>query len=905
MNTKTTVCLLFCLFTLAFDSGFAMEGPPPVLNPKTYLSPSGVYSLVVDPTDLYGRGPADYRFTKDGKTIWANRLPYTLWEASVANSGQVAGYAYTHGWRGFSEGGWDAGPGEFVVAILSAEGKPLNEEKHSREWSLFLDTPPNPLVTGTILDASNRRFILRVSDPDVNRRIEQWRVFDLESGKRLGTLEPALFMPEEKGDASLSVLVAQAVPGTPLVLTHWWKYASGACGGVFTLVDLNDANGKSVWSLSLDDDYSVPGNDKVEDAIRERIWKDGAVLDVNKSPGFAVYSVRQKQRIAFSIEKTADGAWRVRETEKTPYEPPASEPAKEARTFPQIKLEEVAAVQLSGTGARKESPIRDIRGFGFDAEGRICVLSVRKDTDPHLLCMTQQGEVLKDLRVPVGKLPEVVDYSNPVNVGGGKFVVAISDGEEEGKARCFMADFDAVTVKELPGFDTFAITALAGFPDGRFAALIYHRIKYTAGHGLSLFDAQGKPHWQKEDSGYLGKPEELLSPEDITRYGDDSIAVLDNIRRTVQIFDRKGAFLRSIDLTAAWKREPNHPTHITADLDGGFAIYDFKAAIPLVRMDSEGQIQSECVPKFSDSRPINNIRGLRHSSDGRLWMTDGDVLLRLSDNGTVDRILGEEAHSNTIYQAGNAVVGPTDHVCVADGRTKAIHVFDGDGNRKGICIPDPEDLTETSDVEHIAVSPDGDVFASLRRDDKAYIHFDKSLNRVGRVRIDLNDVCQDWYFQPFGPLGWVRGYEDVFLVKDLSSVVRKISRRADGRWLEGPSSLGVAPDGSVAVLARSRSGEVSVNTYCPTGDPRVTYVGPQGWSAYGQVAYDGQAVFFRDENDVYVIGPDNSCFGTFRLPFDAAKNPWNGPFLAAQGKQLWFIDYEGLTLHKFAIPHAD
>ena len=96
---------------------------------------------------------------------------------------------------------------------------------------------------------------------------------------------------------------------------------------------------------------------------------------------------------------------------------------------------------LAAPQTRKESPIRDIEGFGFDAEGRICVLSVRKNVDPHLLYVNQQGEVIKDLRVPVGKLPEVVDWSNPVNVGGGKFVVTVSDSMEEGKARCFVADF--------------------------------------------------------------------------------------------------------------------------------------------------------------------------------------------------------------------------------------------------------------------------------------------------------------------------------------------------------------------------------------------------------------------------------------------------------------------------------
>jgi hypothetical protein len=120
-------------------------------------------------------------------------------------------------------------------------------------------------------------------------------------------------------------------------------------------------------------------------------------------------------------------------------------------------------------------------------------------------------------------------------------------------------------------------------------------------------------------------------------------------------------------------------------------------------------------------------------------------------------------------------------------------------------------------------------------------------------------------------------------------------------WLESPSTLGVAPDGSAAVLAASQSGEVSVNTYGPDGDPRATYVGPREWSNYGHVAYDGQCAYFRSENDVYVIRPDNGPIGCFRLPSEGAKDPWEGPFVAAQGKQMWFVDRERLTLHKFAV----
>lgn len=439
MNAKRTLCPFSCVFAMAFQSGLATEGPPPVLNPKTHVSPSGAYSLAVDPTDLYGRGPADYRFTREGKTVWARRMPYSLWQAVVTDSGHVAGYGYTHGWRGFSEKGYDDGPGEFIVSLLSPDGKALNEEQHKREQSRFLHAPPNPLVHGILLDASNRRFVLRVADPDVNRRIEQWWVYDMEMGKRIGTLEPGRATQNQEGKETRVILGAAAVSGTPLVLTSWLKYAWRNSGGVFTLVDLNDSKAKPVWSLTLDGDYSMPQDEKAEDALRGRIRKKGVILSSDKPAGFAIHAVKQRQRIDFSVRKTSNGTWQVRETSRTPYEFP-SESAPEARTFPPIKLEELAVVRLRGSEARKESPIRDVRGFGFGADGKMCLLSVPRRADPHLLQITQQGKILNDLRLPVRELPKVVDWSNPVSVGAGRFVVTVSDGEEEGKARCFIAE---------------------------------------------------------------------------------------------------------------------------------------------------------------------------------------------------------------------------------------------------------------------------------------------------------------------------------------------------------------------------------------------------------------------------------------------------------------------------------
>ena len=54
-----------------------------------------------------------------------------------------------------------------------------------------------------------------------------------------------------------------------------------------------------------------------------------------------------------------------------------------------------------------------------------------------------------------------------------------------------------------------------------------------------------------------------------------------------------------------------------------------------------------------------------------------------------------------------------------------------------------------------------------------------------------------------------------------------------------------------------------------------------------------------------VLGPNNRCIGTFRWPDmvpDSDASWWDGPFLAAGGKQLWFVHRDGPTLYKYAIP---
>ena len=84
---------------------------------ECYRSPSGRYSLQINPSVPHGAGPATYTFADDGRNIWSGERDFTLWDARVSDDGIVAGYAYLNGL-----GGW-RGEGDLRVPHIERDGK--------------------------------------------------------------------------------------------------------------------------------------------------------------------------------------------------------------------------------------------------------------------------------------------------------------------------------------------------------------------------------------------------------------------------------------------------------------------------------------------------------------------------------------------------------------------------------------------------------------------------------------------------------------------------------------------------------------------------------------------------------------------------------------------------------------
>ena len=215
MERPVAVAWALAVGVLSARPAAAQFSLPTIVDPATYRSRSGEFVLDVDPSHIYGAGAASYRLSRAGRVVWSGERPFTLVYAGVADDGTAAGYAYGNG-LGYGD------PGTLLLVILDPAGGVRLDDSTPRHESRVVDGGPEPNAHGLVFDPDNDRVVFRVSDvagPEV------WKTFRLSTGTRGPVLKPGAL--KAAGDLSLSVVDAEPVRGTPLVLVHWtrvdWK----------------------------------------------------------------------------------------------------------------------------------------------------------------------------------------------------------------------------------------------------------------------------------------------------------------------------------------------------------------------------------------------------------------------------------------------------------------------------------------------------------------------------------------------------------------------------------------------------------------------------------------------------------------------------------------------------------
>ncbi|MEL6107311.1 MAG: hypothetical protein AAFU85_14830 [Planctomycetota bacterium] len=815
-----------------------------VLKPVTYSSRSKDFQLHIDPTDRHGCGGASYEMTRDGERVWASALPYTLVRVEVTDSGEVVGFAYSHGVEGFDSGD---GSGDFRVVILDSSGKPRLNEATERSPSEFLHQYPNPIGRGLLLDQANDRVIFRIGDPDINRQSESWWIYELSTGKSLQRLRPRERMADAEHVRAL--VEAKLIEGTPLTLLRWWRFQHGdpqgrenyLIGAHFALVD---ENMDPVWERVLPRDYIIHGDEQAQDRLRDHVREHSVILQADGKAKFEIYEASKSERVTYRISDR-DGEWNVEQIERSPLEVEAylrrgtsKSVAKEITLSP---LQSLGQIQLV-TQSRK-SPIRGLVDFTFDDRGRIAFIRGQTSEPDAFVLVDSGGDLIREIPLNI-EADSNTSGTSCSWISGDRFLLTQAEFGPEKKARGWWLDAAKQTLSPIAGFDSPPVERLVRFSDDGFVALARMRYKYTLTESLCAFDGSGRQIWEIESGSGEGDAE-LFSPEDIAVTADDQVAVLDNIRNTIQVFDRDGGFVRKIDLKQRWGRRPNYLSGIRA-LDDGWLIYDFDGSPAYVVADRQGREQRGFTPKLPSGRQLDESY-YAIAPDGRLWATDGSAIFRLDQNGVVDRTLGTSPESGALANIAGSALGPNGQLYFVDSRSASVHVFDSSGKPKGVCVIDPADFRHELYDASLSVNDSGEVLLCV--DDISssgrFVQFSGAGEQARslKLRLDTDSV----HYQPGTDRKLALTYETAVFLDSRNEVIREITRRPDGKWLIRPVRASFAPNGSFAIL---HFGAVSL--FEANGDPIRTIAIAGMVGSFPRLTFDGDLVVVGGESHAVI-----------------------------------------------------
>lgn len=901
MFRARSALLLVCAIASLALSQFAGA-----LEPKTYTSRSGQYALTIDPGQRNGAGSARYALQKGPVTAWSAELPFTLWDAVVADDGVVGGYAYTTG--------YDHDDGEFVVAIIDGKGKVRTSERTPRRPSPYLHTLGDPKAAGVLLDADNDRFVVRVADADINAQSEAWWTYRLSDGHLLAKPKPKALAGDEH--FLRYVMAAQPIVGTPLTLVQWLRSAcctseSDDFGTAFEIVD---ADAKPVWMLALPRDYVAAERDP-KDRIMSYMREHGAILDATQPMRFDVWQVVDAARVSYVVERDASGTWRARETgRKAQSAVPTDSPQVHHEAQEHADLPLVGTIRLE-TGVRSPAVIYDVFDFSIADRGRFAFVNGCGCTDatgPATLTIVDgTGRLLRSILLPPIDGPhEGWAHYHQAWLGGDRWVVTRSLSGIDTHSAAFIVDGGTGSVSRPEAFDTPQIDSLASSRDGGFIAVTNAQQKYGMTSGLSAFDADGRLRWSVgEAHGDEAKLSGSVEAVAVTTTGD--VVVLQNVSNNLKIYDRSGAYQRTLDLAPVFAGKLEYPRGIEADAAGGVIVQDANKDVSFVQMKLDGTRIRALTPVFADGRRFETRGGIQASSDGSLWTSDGSSLLRLDTRGVVQAVVGERPDADALGRVAAIAVRSNGWIYAADHRTAAVHVFDGTGKRVQVCRPDTKDYDAELELPSLTVTDGGDVFITRRdgfsEEGVDFLHYSPSCTRLGIETAAVDATSQTWHAQPGSTHRWIHGFGRLYLVDARGQTVRTIERQANGRWLDADAAA-TAPDGSIAVVSNQPDAPAvpeSVTVYTRGGDAVDTWPLPAK-SYLASIAYDGRTIAWltneREAEQRISVTLLDTRNGTRRQFTPPSATEGSAVFLEQRNgaDELWIFDGRS-TINRYAL----
>jgi hypothetical protein len=750
------------------------------IQPQTYESPGGLYSLRVVPSDRHGAGPAEYTLRRiDGKVVWSATKEFTLIGATVTDQGRVAGYGYLKGPSGMgpsrkplttqaerkeARDRFDnlmkrvklARSGESRAESSPAESSPAepNGAEAGEAESKPQISAPSATFGAMVEDKAFIVYLSETGNTRICHTIPREGMVSCMSSPSIAvsdvSLEPendvmtALVRKEEGGRERHNSLLAFRTSTGEILLdaaidsqlngdqTVFIAFAARAIRGTpLTLVswageDGNGSRWKNACFNVLDGSgrsiwhFNLPGD--YEDADDK---KEDAIWDEARTGGSILRSANPWE---FKIRSFEDGksiSFGVEE------EPIGQWKIRELRREPYAAA---IPTKRKAKGAAPKPPL------------------------PPLAERAARPAGVLDLAAGASEQGDIHDCDGLLATGDGAITFMRRDQASK-ELRLVVVDPKTKETRSFaPQIEPYMRSGIAPFSKDRWLILGNRDGVTDETKGLDAY-------WLDPKSGACEKAAEtdVTFPKGVGILGERSFVVLGSTRHQtttsepmtayagampswsvgasrglgmeqamcvtsrgeiavlgssrVDFFSASGELARSVDLAESWGRQPSYPSEVSPDMDGGVIVCDFGGMPSIVRMRADGSKLSEFTPVFKDGKTIRNHVVV--TPVGQLWTTDGHCLCRLDASGTVVEILGNRPSNDIITGVAAMALDGARNVYLLDSRTGAVHVFDEKGARPRVCKPAPNDIKNScgSVSAHLAVAPSGDVYVEAAERD--------------------------------------------------------------------------------------------------------------------------------------------------------------------------------------------
>jgi sugar lactone lactonase YvrE len=845
--------------------------PIEVLDPATFASPDGTWRFTQTPLQREGSGPSSGKLQHLDTLVWEGTFPLTFESVVLTDAGQVAACGVA---------------GDFQLWTINPEGVRRVVQRIRPTGSNFLHTRDNPRIAGLFIHEDEDRLVLRVADPDVNRAVEEWLVYRLATGEPLVRLRPKECATD--AEALWSIIDVRPLRSTPLTLVQWLRLGGETVGTRFAVLD---SEGTELWYLDLPEDFEPP-DDESDSSRLDELRRTGTILSSSAPARFEVAILREEERVAFSVERydRAEGAWEVREVGRFPHAFVAQQASNDAVVDIELTLVEAADLKVPDMN---NNPVHSVVAFGFAELGEIEFVREARGSGYELILLDRTGGLQS--RVPVrGLQVEAKSKKHWCKVSSERWVLIFDPWGGNDPATAWSIDAVSGEATELVEFDCPGADGVAPDGSGGFIVTASYVAKYTGLATLRAFDIQGHLRWRIGDWDH---DDRIRSPEDVAVTSEGAIVVLENPSNRLQVFDLEGTLTKTIGLAEAWGHA-QYPTSVIADDGGGVIVLDFAGSRRLWRTPlDEEEASSSFLARYSDGRTTRRLpERLQVASDGSLWTTDGNVLLRLDENGTEVGRFGRSADSTDLVEPHTAAVDEQGRLCVLDGATNALHVFDLEGRRIFIGRPLPDDFGDLR-VHGITTDSDGSTF--VETDQGTYVGFDSEGRRTGKKKLGRGTTR----FVPGTQQRWTEARSDRLLLLDGELKARlSLEKLPDGRWFHYIVDFAVARDGSVAVLdwedTNGNGKRVTLATYGPDGSPRHTYELPAG-TLYHGLAHGGEWLACDGGGAVLFVHEASGTFRNFRATREAGLQ---GLGFLEEGREFCVADLKNRTIRRYETP---